>query len=212
MAGTPKKRERRERLQALINDEEALDWLCARIASGDNLVAFCRELDIPYVAVNEWIQENDERRQRYDAALKVRDTHQKEIIVGELMQMLTADITQAFDANGSLKPIDQIPEDVRRCIAGLEVSEIWGNVLVGDNNERMQTGVLKKIKFWDKNKATELMAKHLKMLVEKHEHAGKDGGPIQVMAVRYPVKAESAEAWAKQHAPKAAELPEGEGE
>jgi len=200
MAGTPKKRERRERLQALLQDEEACDWLCARIASGDNLVNFCRELDIPYVAVNEWIQEDEDRRTQYKQALDVRETHNKEVVVGELMRMLTVDITQAFDENHALKPIDQIPEDVRRCIASLELSEIWGQSVEGD---RIQTGVLKKIKFWDKNKATELMAKHLKMLVEKHEHAGEGGGPIKVMAVRYPEKSPDAKTWSERHKPKA---------
>lgn len=210
MAGTPKKRERRERLQALLQDEEAFDWLCARIASGETLVDICRELDIPYVAINEWIQEDEERRNQYQHALSVRETHGKELVIRELTRLLTVDITQAFDAAGSLKPIDQIPEDVRRCIAALEVSEVWGLNLEGD---RIQTGVLKKIKFWDKNKATELLAKHLKMLVEKTEITGEGGGPVKVMAVRYPEKSTDAATWSERHKPKAiAESHEGNAE
>lgn len=175
MAGTPKKRERQERLQALVQDEEAFDWLCARIASGETLLAFCRELDVPYVAVNQWIQQDDDRRVQYKQALEMRDAHNRDVVVTELLRILTVDITQAFYPDGSIKPISEIPEDVRRCIAGFELAEIWGGV----GEDRMQIGVLKKLKLWDKNKALELMAKHLKMLTEKHEHSGPGGGPIQ---------------------------------
>jgi hypothetical protein len=176
MAGTPKKRERRERLKSLLQDHEAFDWICARIASGDTLVNFCRELDVPYVAVNEWIQDNEKRRQQYADALAFRETHSKELVISQLTSLLTVDITLAFNPDGSMRPLDEIPEDVRKCIAGLEISEEWGQSPEGD---RIQTGLLKKIKFWDKNKAIEMLAKHLKMFVEKHEHTGKDGGPIR---------------------------------
>src|ERR1051326_8508760 len=115
MAGTPKKRERRERLQALLNDEESFDWLCARIASGDNLVNFCRELDVPYVSVNEWIQEDEDRRTQYKQALDIREIHDKEDLKAELKSILHVDLTQAFNDDGSLKAINDIPEDVRRC-------------------------------------------------------------------------------------------------
>lgn len=188
MAGTPKKRERRERLQQLLNDEEAFDWLCARIASGDNLVAFCRELDIPYVAVNEWIQEDEERAKQYKAALEVRDVHNKEAVIDELMKIMTVDITQAFNDDGTLKFMKDIPEDVRRCIAAVEFFELPGQ---GDVRK------IKKLRFWDKNKAQELMAKHLKMLTEKHEHTGADGGPMKVVAVRYPERSATAAEWAE---------------
>lgn len=187
MAGTPKKRERRERLQQLLADEEAFDWICARIASGDNLVNFCRELDIPYVAVNEWIQEDDDRRKQYKEALDLREAHLREVVIGELKRMLTVDLTQAFNEDGSPKRLQDIPDDVRQCIAGIELSDY-----PAPDGGRL----IKKLRFWDKNKASELMAKHLKMLTEKHEHAGADGGPIRVMAVRYPERVADAKTWA----------------
>jgi len=36
-----------------------------------------------------------------------------------------------------------------------------------------------KLKLIDKIRALELIGKHLAMWVERHEHTGKDGGPIQ---------------------------------
>lgn len=39
------------------------------------------------------------------------------------------------------------------------------------------------VKFQDQAKALENVAKHLGMFVEKHEHTGKDGGPIQTQGL-----------------------------
>ena len=36
-----------------------------------------------------------------------------------------------------------------------------------------------KIRLWDKNSALEKLAKHLGMFVERVEHTGKNGDPIQ---------------------------------
>jgi hypothetical protein len=198
MAGSPRKRERRERVEALMTAEDSLDWLCARIASGETLVEFCREQDIPYVGINEWIQADDDRREQYRQALLVRESHSKELVIGELRNLLTADISEAFYADGSVKPMAEIPENVRRCLAGLELSEIWGGV----GEDRMQVGVLKKIRCWDKMKAIELLAKTLNMLSEKREITGEGGGPVKVLAIRYPEKAATVEEWTARHKPK----------
>jgi phage terminase small subunit len=37
----------------------------------------------------------------------------------------------------------------------------------------------------DRLKAYELLGKHLAMWTEKHEHTGKDGGPIQTLLIRF---------------------------
>jgi phage terminase small subunit len=43
-----------------------------------------------------------------------------------------------------------------------------------------QHGGSLKVKLHDKKGALELLSKHLKLLTEKHEHSGPDGGPIPV--------------------------------
>lgn len=88
----------------------------------------------------------------------------------ELRRMLTADVALLTDEKGCVKAVDDIPLDLRRTIASIDVEEIWE----GRGEDREQVGVLKKVRFWNKEKAAELLGKHLKLFTEKHEveHSG----------------------------------------
>ncbi len=169
MAGSPKKRERRQRTEALFADPASLDMLCGRIAAGETLAAISRELDIKFRDLTGWLEGDADRRKRYKAALDVRDQHHKDHVVDEMMNLLKIDITEAFKPDGTLKAIEDMPEGVRKFIAGIENEELFE----GKGENRQHVGTLRKVRFWDKVRGMELMAKHLKMLVEKHEHSGK---------------------------------------
>jgi phage terminase small subunit len=47
------------------------------------------------------------------------------MVLAELKKIAMADITQAYDSSGWLKPLNEIPEDVRAAISSLEVQEIF---------------------------------------------------------------------------------------
>lgn len=81
-----------------------------------------------------------------------------ERVLREYGRIAFLDIGQAFQPDGSLKPIHEIPEDIRRSIAGIEV------VNIGDGE-----GKLHKIKILDKTKALQDLGKHLGMFIEKVE-------------------------------------------
>lgn len=81
----------------------------------------------------------------------------------ELHRMLTADVSQAFDVDGSLLPIHDIPLDLRRTISSFEVEEVWS----GRGADREQTGILRKVKFWSKEKGAELLGRHLALFNDK---------------------------------------------
>lgn len=78
------------------------------------------------------------------------------------------DLGRAYDKNGNLLPIHEIPEDVRRCISGIKVFEEFE----GFGKERVKIGEVREVKFWDKIKANELLGRHLKLFTDKVEHSG----------------------------------------
>lgn len=104
-------------------------------------------------------------------------------ILLEIYRLATVDIGEAYDDEGKLKNIKDIPEDVRRAISSFETeTEItvpaYGAVgSVSDSDEEPdhdgEAIVTRKIKFVDKNKSLEMLAKHFKLLTESLEVKGK---------------------------------------
>lgn len=76
-------------------------------------------------------------------------------VLRELLAIARADLSEAFDEAGAVKKLRDIPAEVRRALAAYEPGE-WGV----------------RLKFWDKTRALELLAKHLKLLTDKVEHSG----------------------------------------
>ena len=95
-------------------------------------------------------------------------------VLTELARLATVDIAQAFDDNGNLLDIQDIPEDVRRAISGVEVEVLteW------KDGKKNPIGYTKKLKFWDKNKSLETIARHLRMLVDIRETKDLDNDII----------------------------------
>ena len=89
-------------------------------------------------------------------------------VLKEIEYLATVDIGKAYDEKGQLLPIKDIPEEVRRAIAGVEVFEEFE----GFGKDRIQIGETKKMKTYDKNKALELAGRHFKMYTDKVEHSG----------------------------------------
>lgn len=87
----------------------------------------------------------------------------------ELSRLATTDIAKCYDANGHLKPIHEIPQEIRVAIESIEVFEEFE----GLGKERHKIGETKRIKFWSKPKALELMGKHHKQFTDKVEHSGQ---------------------------------------
>ena len=84
-------------------------------------------------------------------------------VVLELGRIGLADPLGIFDAKtGGLKDMAEIPEDLRRCIASIEVEELFE----GNGKDREMIGYVKKVKFWDKPKALEILARYFKILVD----------------------------------------------
>lgn len=91
-----------------------------------------------------------------DAALAAREKRvgaTADEVLRELRRIGHADPVEIVSDTGALRALREIPEDTRRAIASYEVDA---------------DGIVK-IKFWDKTRALEMEAKHLKLLTDKLE-------------------------------------------
>lgn len=81
-----------------------------------------------------------------------------ERVLTEIARLAYVDITQAYDEHGGLLPLHQMPEDVRRAIASIEVAEerVDGEVV----------GQIRKVKFWDKKGSLDQLGRHLKLFTD----------------------------------------------
>lgn len=100
-------------------------------------------------------------------------------VLRELLLIAKTDLAEAYDDNGNLKPIHDIPRSLRRAISSIKMFEEFE----GSGRERTKIGETREIKLWDKLKAIELIGRHLALFTDKVEHTGKDGGPISVQGI-----------------------------
>lgn len=85
----------------------------------------------------------------------------------EMARIGFSDPTAVFDDKGNIRPVGEWPESLKRAVAAVEV--VKRNVDSGDG----KIDDVIKVKFWDKPKALEQMAKVLQMFVERVEVTAK---------------------------------------
>ena len=88
----------------------------------------------------------------------------QDMVVAELAKIAFLDIRDAFDADGNLLAIKEMPEDVAKAIGGLD------HTVIGDEDSK--SGFTSKIKLIDKKGSLELLGRHLKMFTDKISHEG----------------------------------------
>lgn len=112
-------------------------------------------------------------------------------VLREYARLAFLDIRKAFDADGNLKPIQEMDDDTAAAIAGLEVEV---RRVAGDADEELEgqphggalrrqqgtTARLHKIKLSDKKGALDSLARIRGMFIDKTEITGKDGGPVEL--------------------------------
>lgn len=101
-------------------------------------------------------------------------------VLSELWHLATVDLSQAYNLDGTFKNIHDIPEDVRRAIAGVEVEELFD----GAGRDKEKIGITSKVKFWDKPRCLEILAKHFKLLTDVVKHEGLEDLAEKIAAAR----------------------------
>jgi hypothetical protein len=138
--------------------------LCDHVTSGGALPDLCKQLEVKYSRVIEWIYLDADRAARYEASLKARGEWTIQSILNELKDIALADIRQAYNKEtGELLAPDQWPDSLARVVQAVETEEIFE----GRGQDRMRIGYAKRLKMWDKLRALELLGKNLKMFREQ---------------------------------------------
>ena len=109
---------------------------------------------------------------RAQLAKKAEITAEK--VIKEFACIGLVDIAQIYDDNGNIKDIEDIPEETRRAIAGIE------HIAEYDNDGNV-SGYTKKLKFWDKNKALENLGKHLGLY--ELDNAQRGMSIVEILAI-----------------------------
>ena len=90
-----------------------------------------------------------------------------------ICQISFVDPTEAYNPDGSLKPISEMPKPLRMAIQSVEVDELWGPREDGPGRE--QIGFVKKVKFISRLDAARDLGRHLKLFTDVVEHRGIQG-------------------------------------
>jgi phage terminase small subunit len=96
----------------------------------------------------------------------------RERVLAELAAIAFSDVRELYDESGRLRPIKDLDAQVAASIAGIEVEETWEE---GAKDKPPLYTTTRKIKRWDKNKALEMLGKHLGLWIERDPP--KDFGP-----------------------------------
>ena len=80
------------------------------------------------------------------------------------------DLADLYDSAGFLKPLTDIPVNVRRCMKRIKAAELFDG---GTGDQRSVIGIIKEIETLDPQKALSDIGKHMGWLKERVEHSGK---------------------------------------
>ncbi len=153
----------RKRLELFLTQPDTLDVICSFVSNGGTVVELCEMRNFRMGDVMNWIHKDAVRDDRHRLALNDRDEWTRDALMTELKRIAFTDIRDAYDDNGSLKPIKELPTSIAKCISSIEVDELWE----GRGRDAKQTGFTKKVRMYDKLKAIEMVGKQIGMFNDK---------------------------------------------
>jgi hypothetical protein len=120
MAGTPKKREKRERALALMNSPNFMPELCEYLSSGGSLVEFATTSQIPYGRLNRFLTEDEGRKAMFEAAKRARALWH----VNRVESLANAVENAEIDPQAA-----KVSADIRKWVASRMDVSSWGDKL-----------------------------------------------------------------------------------
>lgn len=102
----------------------------------------------------------------------------QERVLQELARIAFADVRDLFtwdEQQACYVPSTNLTDDQAAAIASIEAE----TMRFTREDGLTETKIKLKLKTYDKKGALDSLAKHLGMFIERHEHTGKDGGPME---------------------------------
>lgn len=161
----PEKETYDQKLTRILGQSDLLEQICSFMANGGCLLELGELWDVRYSDLAGWINKEKSRQDAYSYAGIMRNEWYKERVMLEFRKLATADIRKAYDDNGHLLRVNDMPAEIAAAIAQVEVYEEF-------DSDREHIGDTVKVKFWDKPKALEMIGKKLAMWVERHHVTG----------------------------------------
>jgi phage terminase small subunit len=121
--------------------------------------------------INELIKE-------YIDALKIDIRY----VLKGILKRAEVNIADAYDEDGTLKALEDMPEHLQRAILKIKTEEIYESN--GRGKDRTHIGTAKTIEIESALKALELLGRHLKMFTDVHEIPGLENLAEQIKAAR----------------------------
>lgn len=144
-------------IEPWMSDPKVIMDIYQHVADGGTLIEWSRAYGVKFALLAGWIAGDKDRKDGYRLALRMRDEYLSEMVVRNLRMYADFDPALMYDDSGKLLPVKDMPEGIRRALAGIEVSEDLGGVLT------------KRIKWIDPGRAIELLGKYRKMFTEVKE-------------------------------------------
>ena len=158
-----------DKIRALAMNPGTLDDICGHVANGGSLIDKCELWGVPHSRVMSWLSEDKDRSDRYRTAMELKIIYTVDAIMRELQSIALVDIGRAYNDEGGLLSMHEIPEEVRRCIVAVETEELFSGV----GKDRQQIGNTKRIKTSDKLKALETLGRRFAMWIDRVKSADK---------------------------------------
>jgi hypothetical protein len=138
--------------------DEDLKSLCEHVAHGGAVTDWCTARELRYWDVLAWLNEDEERQRAWATATEHGREWLKAEVIRQLQAASTVDVRRAFMPDGSLLPLEEIPEDVARAITHVEPATDKANA---------------RVRFADRLKALELVGKTLALFTDRVDHTGR---------------------------------------
>jgi len=118
MAGSPKKREKRERAVALMAKDNFMPELCEYVSNGGSLVQFALTAQIPYGRLHQFLMADEGRKQLVENAKRARALWH----VDRIERLADSVEQEQIDPQAA-----KVASDIRRWVASRLDMQQWGD-------------------------------------------------------------------------------------